>query len=133
MAAEIADLGPGPLRRVHVAVPAGLPPLPRHRAAMISAPSCSHHHARRDPRALDRPLRRDRAVGDPRTETIGFLPPSPSTGSAPTPSAGTCTPCILYGGRVSLFIGVAVALSSAIIGTLVGAFAGYRAASSTTS
>jgi peptide/nickel transport system permease protein len=33
---------------------------------------------------------------------------------------------ILWGGRVSLFIGVAVAFSAAIIGTLIGAFAGFK-------
>ena len=32
---------------------------------------------------------------------------------------------IIWGGRVSLFIGIAVALSSALIGTVVGAVAGY--------
>jgi peptide/nickel transport system permease protein len=33
---------------------------------------------------------------------------------------------ILWGGRVSLFIGIAVAISASIIGTLVGAFAGFK-------
>ncbi len=33
---------------------------------------------------------------------------------------------ILYGGRVSLFIGIAVALTSCFIGTLVGTLAGWR-------
>ena len=33
---------------------------------------------------------------------------------------------IIWGGRVSLFIGIAVAISSAVIGTIVGALAGYR-------
>ena len=33
---------------------------------------------------------------------------------------------ILWGGRISLFIGLAVALSASIIGTLLGAFAGFR-------
>jgi len=33
---------------------------------------------------------------------------------------------IIWGGRVSLFIGIAVALFSALIGTAVGAIAGYR-------
>lgn len=33
---------------------------------------------------------------------------------------------IIWGGRVSLFIGIAVALSASLIGTLIGAFAGVR-------
>jgi peptide/nickel transport system permease protein len=33
---------------------------------------------------------------------------------------------ILWGGRVSLFIGIAVAISAGIIGTMVGAVAGYK-------
>jgi peptide/nickel transport system permease protein len=32
---------------------------------------------------------------------------------------------VMYGGRISLLVGVAVALSSALIGTVVGAIAGY--------
>jgi peptide/nickel transport system permease protein len=32
---------------------------------------------------------------------------------------------VLYGGRISLLVGISVALSSGIIGTLVGAWAGY--------
>jgi len=33
---------------------------------------------------------------------------------------------VIWGGRISLFIGIAVALSASIIGTLIGAFAGFR-------
>jgi peptide/nickel transport system permease protein len=33
---------------------------------------------------------------------------------------------VLWGGRISLFIGIAVAISASIIGTLVGSFAGFR-------
>ena len=33
---------------------------------------------------------------------------------------------IIWGGRVSLFIGIAVAISSAVIGTIIGSLAGYR-------
>ena len=33
---------------------------------------------------------------------------------------------VLYGGRVSLFVGIASAISAGIIGTAVGAFAGFR-------
>ena len=33
---------------------------------------------------------------------------------------------IIWGGRVSLFIGLAVAIFSSIVGTIVGALAGYR-------
>ena len=33
---------------------------------------------------------------------------------------------VLYGGRVSLFVGLASAISAGIIGTVVGAFAGFR-------
>ena len=33
---------------------------------------------------------------------------------------------ILYGGRVSIFIGIAVAMIACTVGTIVGAFAGYR-------
>jgi peptide/nickel transport system permease protein len=33
---------------------------------------------------------------------------------------------IIWGGRVSLFIGIAVAVSAAVVGTIVGSLAGYR-------
>ena len=64
-------------------------------------------------------------VGDPRTETIAFLPPSSEYWFGTDSIGRDMYSLILWGGRVSLFIGVAVAFSSAIIGTLVGAFAGY--------
>ena len=39
---------------------------------------------------------------------------------------------VLYGGRVSLFVGIASAVSAVLIGTAVGAFAGFRGGGSTT-
>ena len=65
-------------------------------------------------------------VGDPRTETINFLPPQSEYWFGTDSIGRDMYSLILWGGRVSLFIGVAVAISSAIIGTLIGAFAGFR-------
>jgi peptide/nickel transport system permease protein len=72
------------------------------------------------------PYEETELVGDPRTDKIQFLPPS-STHWFGTDSIGRdMYSMILWGGRVSLFIGVAVAISAAIIGTLIGAFAGFK-------
>ena len=65
-------------------------------------------------------------VGDPRTETINFLPPQSAYWFGTDSIGRDMYSLILWGGRVSLFIGVAVAITAAIIGTLVGAFAGFR-------
>jgi peptide/nickel transport system permease protein len=65
-------------------------------------------------------------VGDPRTETINFLPPSSQHWFGTDSIGRDMYSLILWGGRVSLFIGVAVAFSAAIIGTLIGAFAGFK-------
>jgi peptide/nickel transport system permease protein len=65
-------------------------------------------------------------VGDPRTETINFLPPQAAYWFGTDSIGRDMYSLILWGGRISLFIGVAVAISASIIGTLVGAFAGFR-------
>jgi peptide/nickel transport system permease protein len=65
-------------------------------------------------------------VGDPRTETIGFLPPQSKYWFGTDSIGRDMYSLILWGGRVSLFIGVAVAVSAAVIGTLIGAFAGFK-------
>ena len=64
-------------------------------------------------------------VGDP-TETIKFLPPQSAYWFGTDSIGRDMFSLILWGGRVSLFIGVAVAFSAAIIGTLIGAFAGFK-------
>ena len=65
-------------------------------------------------------------VGDPRTEKIQFLPPQSAHWFGTDSIGRDMFSMILWGGRVSLFIGVAVAISAAIIGTLIGAFAGFK-------
>jgi peptide/nickel transport system permease protein len=65
-------------------------------------------------------------VGDPRTETISFLPPQSAYWFGTDSIGRDMYSLILWGGRISLFIGVAVAFSASLIGTLVGAFAGFR-------
>ena len=65
-------------------------------------------------------------VGDPRTETINFLRPQSAYWFGTDAIGRDMYSLILWGGRISLFIGVAVAISASIIGTLVGAFAGFR-------
>jgi peptide/nickel transport system permease protein len=68
------------------------------------------------------------------TETVTAPPGTPTSLQPPSSSwwFGTDSigrdlySLILWGGRISLFIGIAVAISASIIGTLVGAFAGFR-------
>ncbi len=66
-------------------------------------------------------------VGDPRAgDQISFLPPQSDYWFGTDSIGRDLYSLILWGGRVSLFIGIAVAISAAIIGTLIGAFAGFR-------
>ena len=48
-----------------------------------------------------------------------------STGSAPTGTAATCFARTLVGGRVSLAVGLVATMFSALIGTILGAIAGF--------
>ncbi len=57
-------------------------------------------------------------VGDPRTETINFLPPQSAYWFGTDSIGRDMYSLILWGGRISLFIGFAVAISASIIGTL---------------
>jgi len=71
------------------------------------------------------PYGEEQAVGDPRNEFI-FLHPQSAYWFGTDSIARDMYSLILWGGRVSLFIGLSVAISSAVIGTLVGAFAGFK-------
>jgi peptide/nickel transport system permease protein len=71
------------------------------------------------------PYTETEAVGDPRSDYL-FLHPQSAFWFGTDSIARDMYSLILWGGRISLFIGVAVALSSAVIGTLVGAFAGFK-------
>ena len=59
-------------------------------------------------------------VGNPRTEDIIFLPPQSAYWFGTDSIGRDMYSLILWGGRISLFIGLAVALSASIIGTLIG-------------
>ena len=83
-----------------------------------SSRSCrSRATARRGSRRTSR-ARRTSLQGD-----IG--PERRSTGSAPTTSAATSSREIMYAGRISLTIGLVVALLSTVVGVTVGAVAAY--------
>ena len=53
-----------------------------------------------------------------------FIDPTAGTGSAPTDRPRHLDD-VLYGGRISLAVGLAVAVFSTSLGTIVGVFAGY--------
>jgi peptide/nickel transport system permease protein len=73
------------------------------------------------------PYTQTELVGDPRAgEQISYLPPSSKYWFGTDSIGRDLYSLILWGGRVSLFIGIAVALSAGIAGTLIGAFAGFR-------
>jgi peptide/nickel transport system permease protein len=97
----------------------------RHRAAVISSVVLSIVTLAVILAPWIAPYGEEQAVGDPRNEFI-FLHPQSAYWFGTDSIARDMFSLILWGGRVSLFIGFAVALSSAIIGTLVGAFAGFR-------
>ncbi len=72
------------------------------------------------------PYGEEQLVGNPRTQDIIFLPPQSAYWFGTDSIGRDMYSLILWGGRISLFIGLAVALSASIIGTLLGAFAGFR-------
>ena len=73
------------------------------------------------------PVRRDRARRRPdATESMTFLPPQSAYWFGTDAIGRDLYSPIIWGGRVSLFIGLAVAISASVIGTLVGAFAGFQ-------
>ena len=51
--------------------------------------------------------------------------PSASSGSAPTCSAATSTAASLYGARVSLLVGFAVAILASLVGLAIGLVTGF--------
>jgi len=65
-------------------------------------------------------------VGDQRVENVQLLPPSSKYYFGTDSIGRDLFSRILWGGRVSLFIGLAVALASGLIGTTLGSFAGFR-------
>jgi peptide/nickel transport system permease protein len=71
------------------------------------------------------PYSETEAVGDPRSDYL-FLHPQRAYWFGTDSIARDMYSLILWGGRISLFIGIAVALTASIIGTLVGAFAGFK-------
>jgi peptide/nickel transport system permease protein len=71
------------------------------------------------------PYTETQAVGDPRSDYL-FLHPQSAYWFGTDSIARDMYSLILWGGRVSLSIGIAVAVSASIIGTLIGAFAGFR-------
>jgi peptide/nickel transport system permease protein len=71
------------------------------------------------------PYTETEAVGDPRTDYI-FLHPQRDFWFGTDSIARDMYSLILWGGRISLFIGLAVAFTASIIGTLIGAFAGFK-------
>ena len=79
------------------------------------------------------PYGEEQLVGNPRTQDIIFLPPQSAYWFGTDSIGRDMYSLILWGGRISLFIGLAVALSASIIGTLSGPSPASGAASSTTS
>ena len=99
----------------------------RHHAAVAGEHRPPDHLGRRGAGALDRrPTAKTQLVGNPRTQDIIFLPPQSAYWFGTDSIGRDMYSLILWGGRISLFIGLAVALSASIIGTLLGAFAGFR-------
>jgi ABC-type dipeptide/oligopeptide/nickel transport system permease component len=62
-----------------------------------------------------------------RNRTSTSAPPRPRsrTGSAPTPSAATSSCRLLYGGRISIMVGLAATFVALTIGVVYGAVAGF--------
>jgi peptide/nickel transport system permease protein len=98
----------------------------RHRAAMIATGLLAVITAMVLLAPLIAPFGQAALVGDPKTQRINYLKPSGKYWFGTDSIGHDLYSRILWGGRVSLFIGLAVALSSGIIGTAVGAFAGFR-------
>jgi peptide/nickel transport system permease protein len=73
------------------------------------------------------PYKQTELVGDPRSgQPISYLHPQAKYWFGTDSIGRDLYSLILWGGRVSLFIGVAVALGAGIAGTLIGSFAGFR-------
>jgi peptide/nickel transport system permease protein len=98
----------------------------RHRAAMVATVVLLLIALAVILAPLLAPYSPNQRVGDQRVQNVQLLKPSTKYLFGTDSIGRDLFSRILWGGRASLFIGLAVALASGVIGTAVGAYAGFR-------
>jgi ABC-type dipeptide/oligopeptide/nickel transport system permease subunit len=98
----------------------------RHRAAMVATVVLLLIALAVIFAPLIAPYTPNERVGDQRVSNVQLLSPSTKYYFGTDSIGRDLFSRILWGGRASLFIGLAVALASGLIGTAVGAYAGFR-------
>ena len=98
----------------------------RHRAAMVATVVLFLIALAVILAPLIAPYEANERVGDQRVENVQLLSPTTKYFFGTDSIGRDLFSRILWGGRASLFIGLAVAIASGVIGTTVGSFAGFR-------